>query len=211
MHKFIAVLFSLFILYSFVTAQEADSLLLADFDDDALGLNGWAAWGDACEEVQVSEDPDDGDNLVLECTIDCLRPGEKKGGLSTSNLHIVVDGDTATALVIHVWVEENMLAELLGLQIFSMDQVRWQWQNVWYTPASIIGDSWNRLQYNFSQSFDAIEDFATLIESGLAVGVEFVYNDNSEYYGYIYADVEPAIEPDEDHKTVNLTFYSDLG
>lgn len=30
-------------------------------------------------------------------------------------------------------------------------------------------------------------------------------------HGYINADIEPAIEPDEDHKTVKISFYSELG
>ncbi|MGE0009920.1 MAG: outer membrane protein assembly factor BamA [Candidatus Babeliales bacterium] len=30
-------------------------------------------------------------------------------------------------------------------------------------------------------------------------------------YGYIYADIAPSIQPDEDSKTVDITFYSELG
>jgi len=30
-------------------------------------------------------------------------------------------------------------------------------------------------------------------------------------FGYIYADIEPAIQPDDDNKTVSVTFYSELG
>lgn len=30
-------------------------------------------------------------------------------------------------------------------------------------------------------------------------------------YGYIYADVDPAIEPDNEKKTVNITFFTELG
>lgn len=30
-------------------------------------------------------------------------------------------------------------------------------------------------------------------------------------YGYVYADVQPSLQPDEENKTVSLTFYSQLG
>lgn len=30
-------------------------------------------------------------------------------------------------------------------------------------------------------------------------------------FGYIYADIEPSIQPDDEHKTVSVAFYSELG
>jgi len=121
MQRLVTVLFGFLFICSFVMSQETDSLLLADFENDELGLNGWGAWGDACEEVMVSADPDGEANYTIESILDCAREGEKKGGFSKSDLSIVVDGDTATALVIYVWIPEDMPAELNGYQIFSMD------------------------------------------------------------------------------------------
>jgi hypothetical protein len=191
MQRFATILIGIFFFCSLATAQEADSLLLADFEDDAVGLGNWNfSIGAAFEESMVSPDPEGGDNYVLECVIDCGKADddENKGGFRTQDLHIVVDGDTATALVIYIWIDTDAHALLDGVQIFSMDQSAWQWQSAWHTPAMVVPETWFRMVYNFSQSFDNVAGFDTLMNAGLQCGVEFVFNASTDWFGSVYGD-----------------------
>jgi hypothetical protein len=208
MNKLFTILFSILMLNAFAIGQETDSLSLGDFEDDEVGLGRWSgSIGAAFEESMVSPDPEGGDNYVLECVIDCgkAEDDENKGGFLTSDLNIVVAGDTATALVIYIWIEEEAHGLLEGVQIFSMDQSAWQWQSAWHTPGMITPDAWFRMVYNFSQSFELVAGFDTLLNAGLQCGVEFVFNGTTDWFGSVYGDniwllgvkVDPAtdVEP----------------
>ena len=188
MNKVFLLISSVMLLTAFVVGQEADSLLLANFDND--NLNGCVKFGDSGDEVMVSADPEGGDNKVLECIIDCgiSDTDENKGGFSKSGVQIVVEGDTATALVAYVWLDEEAQAELLGFQIFSMDQSAWQWKDTWYTPAQITPETWTRLMFPFSISFEEVAGFDTLLNAGLMCGVEFDFNAGTDWFGSVYAD-----------------------
>jgi len=185
------LLLGLFSLSSLATAQESDSLLLADFEDEALGLNSWnSSIGGSFVESSLGLDPEDDDNGVLECVIDCdkAEDDDNKGGFVRETLNIVVEGDTATALVIYVWIPEDMFEELDGAQIFAMDRVGWNWQSAWYSPDMLAAESWVRMVYNFSQSFDNVPDFDSFLSSGLMCGVEFVFKAESKWWGPVYGD-----------------------
>ena len=191
MNKFFTILFIATMLAAFAFGQETDSLLLGNFDNNDLGI--WTGHiGDAWLESLISPDPDpEGENdLALEIQIDCgiSEDDQNKGGLATSNLNIVVDGDTATAFVVYIWVDEETHAQLDGAQIYCMDQVNWAWQSAWHSPGMLPVETWFRMVYEFSQSFNAIDDFGTLIESGLSCGVEFVFNAGSDWIFSVFAD-----------------------
>jgi hypothetical protein len=191
MNKLVTILCSILMLTAFTMGQETDSLSLGNFEDDEVGLGIWTgSIGGAYEQSMVSPDPEGLDNYVLECVIDCGKADDddNKGGFSTAGLNIVVGGDTATALVIFVWIDEEAHGLLLGAQIFSMDQSAWQWQSAWYEPGMITPDAWSRMVYNFSQSFDIVAGFDTLLNAGLQCGVEFVFNETTDWFGSIYGD-----------------------
>ncbi|NQT25019.1 T9SS type A sorting domain-containing protein, partial [candidate division KSB1 bacterium] len=158
----------------------------ADFEN--AEYNGWEGYGDVFDEALISVDPEDSENSVMECIYDCALSDNNSGMLRKAGLSIVVDGDTATALVINVWVDGEFLEELDGIQIYCMDQSAWQWQSAWYSPQMLIEGSWNRLVYQFSQSFENVDGFETLMNSGLQCGIEFIYLSGSDYYGSVYAD-----------------------
>ena len=58
MKKILVIIFCLLLPVSVVLAQASDSLLIADFEDQAAGLGSWTAnLGDAFVESRWGEDP----------------------------------------------------------------------------------------------------------------------------------------------------------
>jgi hypothetical protein len=193
MQRFVTLLFGLLFIFSLAVAQETDSLSLGDFEDDEVGLGIWTGSIGAAyvtSIVNLNPDPVAGDEYALECEIDCglSDDDENKGGFSTSGLNIVVDGDTATALVIWIWIDEEAHSLLDGVQIFAMDQSAWQWQSAWYSAGMVTPEAWFRMVYNFSQSFENVAGFDTLMNAGLNCGVEFVFNATTDWVGFVYGN-----------------------
>jgi hypothetical protein len=184
MKTVIAFLGSLFLLMWPLNAQEADSLLIMDFEDEAAGLGGWGIKFTAdTQELNWLEDPMDASNHVLECLLDAGYG--TSGGFKNESLNIVVDGDTASGLVIYAWFPQYYLDISGGVQIFAMDKVVWNWQSTWYDASVLTGEAWNRLFFDFDYRFETIEDYN--ISNGFHAGIEFFYN-SGDWWGSIYAD-----------------------
>ena len=104
MKKLLLTLFGVLFLISLSLSQEADSLLLADFEDEAAGLGRWTnGWGDAFSELLWIEDPIGESVGVLELFIS----GTGNAAFSTTDFFIIVDGDTATGLAVDVMIFED--------------------------------------------------------------------------------------------------------
>ncbi|MBN1480335.1 T9SS type A sorting domain-containing protein [candidate division KSB1 bacterium] len=181
MNKLLLTLFGVLFLFSWSFSQEADSLLLADFEDEAAGLGRWTGgWGDGYDESLWAQDPIGESGGCLELFIN--GPG---AAFNTSNFFIVVEGDTATGLAIDVMIPEDFPTDL-GVQIYAMDQLNWNWQSTWYPTSTLTTDVWNRLFFDFAQRIETIENYNEAMEAGFQVGVE--YKTAEEWYGSVYAD-----------------------
>ncbi|MBN1996215.1 T9SS type A sorting domain-containing protein [candidate division KSB1 bacterium] len=184
MKNFVTVITLLITSFSF--AQVADSLLLADFEDESRGFAEWSGvFGDgAGVEVVLADDPSDLSAGALEILIDADLG--IKGGFANSNLNIIVNGDTASALVAYVWVPESFLKSANGLQIFAQDRVTWNWQSAWYTTSALRPEAWNRLIFDFDERRASVPEYD--ISNGLQSGVEFVLNEGTDFYDVVNAD-----------------------
>ena len=179
-----AFLGSFFLLMLPLTAQEADSLLIMDFEDEAAGLGGWGTKFTAdTQELNRIVDPEDDSNHVLECMLDAGYGSS--GGFKNESLNIVADGDTASGLVIYVWFPQYYLDISGGVQIFAMDKAVWNWQATWYDAGVLTGEAWNRLFFDFDYRFETVENYD--ISKGFHAGIEFFYN-SGDWWGSIYAD-----------------------
>jgi hypothetical protein len=179
-----AILGSFFLLMLPLAAQVADSLLIMNFEDEAAGLGGWGTKFTAdTQELNRIEDPSDASNHVLECLLDAGYGAS--GGFKNENLNIVVDGDTASGLVIYAWFPQYYLDISGGVQIFAMDKAVWNWQSAWYNATDLTGEAWNRLFFDFDYRFETIPDYN--ISNGFHAGIEFFYN-SGDWWGSIYAD-----------------------
>lgn len=181
MKKALLSLFCLLVLFSLAVAQEADSLLLADFEDETVGLGIWSGgMGAGFIESQWTPDPSGLSTGALEVFMDGVS-----AGFNASNFHIDVDGDTATGLVISVFIPEDFPTDN-GVQIFAMDQGVWNWQSTWYTTSTLKLGDWNRLFFDFAERIRTIENYDAAMDAGFQVGVEFLTV--VPYYGSVYAD-----------------------
>ncbi len=167
-------------------SQDADSLLLADFEDGAGGFENWnEIFGDGGgTEIMLVDDPSDLSGGALELLID--SSGGIKGGFVNRNLNIIMDGDTASALIIYAWMPDSFLESANGVQIFAQDKVNWSWQAVWYTASSLRPEAWNRLVFDFDERRATVPEYD--VGNGLQAGVEYVLNEGSDFYDVVYAD-----------------------
>jgi len=179
--KLLLILFGILFLSPLSFSQEADSLLLADFEDEAAGLGRWTGgFGDGFDESLWSEDPIGESAGVLELFIS--GPG---AAFNTSDFFIVVDGDTATGLAIDVMIPEDFPTDL-GVQIYAMDQLNWNWQSNWYPTSTLATDVWNRLFFDFAERIETIDNYNEAMDAGFQVGVE--YKTAEDWYGSVFAD-----------------------
>jgi len=184
MKKLLNMLLSMLLPVSVVLSQATDSLLIADFEDQAEGLSGWtASLGDAFVESRWAEDPSGESVGVLECVID--QAGGEKGGFAKNILTIVENGDTASGLVINVYIPGDFPANS-GVQIFAQDRATWNWQSTWYDLANLQLEEWNRLFFDFDFRFETIENYT--ISAGFFAGIEFVPPANAGWSGSLFAD-----------------------
>jgi len=181
MKKVLLTVFGVLLLITLSFSQAADSLLVADFEDEAAGLGRWTGgFGDGFDESLWAQDPVGESAGCLELFIN--GPG---AAFNTSNFFIVVDGDTATGLAIDVMIPEDFPADL-GVQIYAMDQLNWNWQSTWYPTSTLTTDVWNRLFFDFAERIKTIENYNEAMDAGFQVGVE--YKTAEEWYGSVYAD-----------------------
>lgn len=186
MKKLLMMFFCLSLPVSVVLSQETDSLLIADFENQADGLAGWTSSIDAAYvESHWAEDPSDESVGVLECVLDCSN-GEK-GGFAKDVFSIVQNGDTASGLVINVYIPGDFpTGGGSGVQIFAQDRATWNWQNTWYDGSALLLEEWNRLFFDFDYRFETIENYT--ISAGFFAGVEFIPATGSSWSGSVYAD-----------------------
>lgn len=182
MKKLLLTVFSVLFLISWSYSQEADSLLLADFEDEAAGLGRWTnGWGDGFSELLWTEDPIGESGGVLELFIS----GPNGAAFSTTDFYITVDGDTATGLAIDVLILDDFPTDQ-GVQIYAMDQTNWNWQSTWYPTSTVTPEVWNRLFFDFAERFDTIDNYRESLAGGFQVGVE--YKTAEDWTGSVFGD-----------------------
>ncbi len=177
----------LLVLASTLFAQEADSLVIADFEDEAAGLEGWTgSIGDGYLESNWAADPTGNSVGALEVLIN--TDDGTKGGFANPNLSVIVDGDTASALVIYVYMYDDypVAGTGDGVQIFGQPRTDWQWQSHWYNATDLTLDAWNRLEFNIDEVKASAPTFD--VSQGLQAGVEFVLAEGTSWSDVVYAD-----------------------
>jgi hypothetical protein len=170
---------------SILLAQAPDSLLIADFEDPADERGEWtASIGDGFIESSWAEDPTGLSVGALEVMINSEEG--IKGGFAHPNLTITAGSDTASALVIYVYMFDDYPATGGGVQIFAQPRKDWRWKSYWTNSSELTLDAWNRLVFDFDETMATDPEYD--ISEGLQAGVEFVLAEGTEWSDVVYAD-----------------------
>jgi len=109
-----------------------------------------------------------------------------KGGFTNPNLTITAGSDTASALVIYVYMFDDYPTTSGGVQIFAQPRIDWRWKSYWYNASALTLDAWNRLVFDFDDAMATDPEYD--ISQGLQAGVEFVLAEGTEWSDFVYAD-----------------------
>jgi hypothetical protein len=163
--------------------------VVADFEVEALGANGWdGGWGDSrLDKPMWSADPTARSTGVLEMLLDASAgtSGNHKGAFANSNLNIIIEGDTAHTIKMDVYLPDDFPADG-ALQFFAQDRKSWGWQADWIPVSTLTVGSWNTLAFDIRKRIDEVAGFD--VSTGIQTGVEFFFPDGGIWAGSIYVD-----------------------
>jgi hypothetical protein len=163
--------------------------VVADFEVEALGANGWdGGWGDSrLNPPMWAADPTAQSTGVLEMMLDAAAgaSGSHKGAFANSNLNVIIEGDTAHTIKLDVYLPDDFPADG-ALQFFVQDRVTWGWQADWIPVSTLSIGAWNTLAFDIKKRIEEVGGFD--VSTGVQTGVEFYFNDGATWAGSIYAD-----------------------
>ncbi len=168
--------------------------MLADFEVEALGANGWnAGWGDSRVGTPARiADPigTGGSTGVLEMQLNPAlgATGSHNAAFDNENVNLINEGDTAHTLQIDVYLPAGMPTGG-GIQIFGQTRNNWTWQADWYDLNSITLGAWTTLSFDLKTRIETVSGYD--ISGGLKAGIEVKFNSADSATGWtgsLYAD-----------------------
>ncbi len=185
--------------------------ILADFEVEALGANGWnSGWGDSRvgSPTRIADPIGTGGSTgVLEMQMNPAlgAAGGHNACFANESVNFIIEGDTAHTLQMDVYLPAD-LPTGGGLQIFAQDRTNWAWHAVWSDLSALTLGAWNTLTFDIQTTI--AEDPLYLVGNGVKCGVEVKFNSADSATGWtgsLYADNIKLIGV---HKVVTVALES---
>ncbi|KAA3659057.1 MAG: hypothetical protein DWQ10_09740, partial [Calditrichaeota bacterium] len=180
-NKLYLVLVTLFILTQSLWSQ---SWRVENFESESRALGDYVGlYGPALYSIQWEKDPTGLSIGAMQML--CNAVTGTKAAFGTDAINVIVEGDTATAWTMDVWIPKNYPGDAL-VQIFGISKSNPKPIYTTYTPEELNLGNWNTLTFDIMEQVRKYDDYD--LTGGLTIGVEFVFKYNSTWAGYVYGD-----------------------